>query len=655
MSSPHSSHTQAALAAAPSIIEIFTQAKKLLALQPRVENRQLRKDNATRQVSQGHMGAVTVSSDGHKALDLLLPLSVDDSRPGALLTSVKVSPMGKKPTTQLEITPSSMNDSPPTTCPPTAAQDFLWTGKSAGPVSGIKKEPSEGVTAIQVQSCNSTNGVNPRKSNLTTSLQSQQRELAQNTAVKPEPRSTQSGTVDASGKSASGQKPTECSNCHTMKTPLWRKDPAGNTLCNACGLFYKLHGTTRPLSLKTDVIKKRSSRRQPNTPRGTPQSNGHTGHISSSLPRNGQSLQDVRPRIDTNGGSVPILFSQPKNSLGTGGNSYSFVGSAHELSLPRPKNVPILPKPLLSGSASNSLASTPVNTGSFNFKSSNQALMSTPSSPYSTNTILQFKRKKSDVNILEMSDSYGRRIPSLLTMSNSYTNINPSIKRGFLATSVNRRTSSTNLNRKSSYVGTPQNSNYGTSPATGNMSYVNGKLAMTPQPLSNNNASYFDHPTAPSSFLQRDSISQTHGLLPEDTPQLVPSPSSYSSSGHMTTRPSFTAPSELAQYASLPKNNGHADMYASPSKNLDDMDTDDFFKNYTSLHNETPDDEMVPLDDSNDMMRDMGGRYEIKPTNTKSSLTHGLKGQAGQHGNFISNTFNDFHENGDLDWLKFEI
>jgi len=51
---------------------------------------------------------------------------------------------------------------------------------------------------------------------------------------------------------------TVCSNCSTQTTPLWRRDPDGNPLCNACGLFYKLHGVTRPLSLKTDVIKKRN-------------------------------------------------------------------------------------------------------------------------------------------------------------------------------------------------------------------------------------------------------------------------------------------------------------------------------------------------------------------------------------------------------------
>ena len=49
-----------------------------------------------------------------------------------------------------------------------------------------------------------------------------------------------------------------CKKCTTSTTRLWRRDEMGSVLCNACGLFLKLHGTPRPISLKTDVIKSRN-------------------------------------------------------------------------------------------------------------------------------------------------------------------------------------------------------------------------------------------------------------------------------------------------------------------------------------------------------------------------------------------------------------
>ena len=63
---------------------------------------------------------------------------------------------------------------------------------------------------------------------------------------------------DGSKSGENSSVPTTCTNCFTQTTPLWRRNPEGHPLCNACGLFLKLHGVVRPLSLKTDIIKKRN-------------------------------------------------------------------------------------------------------------------------------------------------------------------------------------------------------------------------------------------------------------------------------------------------------------------------------------------------------------------------------------------------------------
>lgn len=137
---------------------------------------------------------------------------------------------------------------PATTAKPKKLRNCTVTQARRG--SGVKKKPQ------------------PLRNASTTSLTSLNSDLG-----------TPGPSVPQDREPAKDGKNTRCSNCHTKNTPLWRRDPAGNPLCNACGLFLKLHGVVRPLSLKTDVIKKR-------------QRNSNTSKQSKSTSPN---LEDPRP------------------------------------------------------------------------------------------------------------------------------------------------------------------------------------------------------------------------------------------------------------------------------------------------------------------------------------------------------------------------
>ncbi|GAA6111934.1 GATA-binding factor 2-like isoform X1, partial [Tachysurus ichikawai] len=61
--------------------------------------------------------------------------------------------------------------------------------------------------------------------------------------------------------SAARRAGTCCANCQTTTTTLWRRNGNGDPVCNACGLYYKLHNVlkVKPYVLPLLAIVKQES------------------------------------------------------------------------------------------------------------------------------------------------------------------------------------------------------------------------------------------------------------------------------------------------------------------------------------------------------------------------------------------------------------
>ncbi|KAF2464891.1 uncharacterized protein BDR25DRAFT_93726 [Lindgomyces ingoldianus] len=204
--------------------------------------------------------------------------------------------------------------------------------------------------------------------------------------------------------------PTTCTNCFTQTTPLWRRNPEGHPLCNACGLFLKLHGVVRPLSLKTDVIKKR------NRGSGNSAPVGSASTRSSKKSSRKNSLAQTPATTPTSGKASGADSESPK-STGSVGAGTTSANCANPVSggIPSVKSggvVPIAPGPPKPqpANAANSAQNRGVNVAPKRMR----------------------RQSKSGVQELEMGDAddTSGKIPSTARRKDSTTLVSPNSMQG---------------------------------------------------------------------------------------------------------------------------------------------------------------------------------------------------------------------------------
>ncbi|KAG5974186.1 hypothetical protein E4U55_000074 [Claviceps digitariae] len=139
-----------------------------------------------------------------------------------------------------------------------------------------------------------------------------------------------------------GGAPTTCTNCFTQTTPLWRRNPEGQPLCNACGLFLKLHGVVRPLSLKTDIIKKRNRGSGPSGSGGSarPRKNA-SGSAAASRKSSTLSMATVAASSTNNNHNSNLVNNTTNTTNTSTNNNNSMSPPATRHMLPKESESPV--------------------------------------------------------------------------------------------------------------------------------------------------------------------------------------------------------------------------------------------------------------------------------------------------------------------------
>uniref|UniRef100_A0A0P4VVG0 BTB domain-containing protein n=1 Tax=Scylla olivacea TaxID=85551 RepID=A0A0P4VVG0_SCYOL len=101
-----------------------------------------------------------------------------------------------------------------------------------------------------------------------------------------------------------------CSNCGTNNTKLWRRNDKGEIVCNACGLYFKLHGVNRP----SHLFRTAPMTRRRNPKKKKEANNSATDHLDQAINDSSQDKEHV-PETDPQDGFAVLNAALTLNSL----------------------------------------------------------------------------------------------------------------------------------------------------------------------------------------------------------------------------------------------------------------------------------------------------------------------------------------------------
>ncbi|XP_065146824.1 zinc finger transcription factor Trps1 [Paramisgurnus dabryanus] len=127
-----------------------------------------------------------------------------------------------------------------------------------------------------------------------------------------------------------------CANCLTTKTSLWRKNANGGYVCNACGLYQKLHSTPRPLNIikqnnGEQIIRRRTRKRLNPDPVPSEQVGSKQQRVNSEERLNGSPLER---RTEEAGSDGSLSRTEVQAQLG----KYEAYGPSGPKSHPSPRS-----------------------------------------------------------------------------------------------------------------------------------------------------------------------------------------------------------------------------------------------------------------------------------------------------------------------------